>query len=144
MSSVPPPRCSLWSPGYGCHSRKYLIFWATVLWLAGMVLIATLASSPVVMTGSFLASLALGSYLQVAYTFTAENFPTRLRARGFAVADGGGHLGGAVGALLLPWLVSATTFFVGFFVIGVTGLGAGLIALRGPKASRRSLEEVTG
>jgi hypothetical protein len=35
---------------------------------------------PVVTVGSFLASLALGSYLQVAYTFTAENFPTGLRA----------------------------------------------------------------
>jgi hypothetical protein len=31
---------------------------------------------------------------QVAYTFTAENFPTRLRTRGYALADGGGHLGG--------------------------------------------------
>src|ERR1035438_7764432 len=79
--------------------RKHLIFAATVVWLLGMLLIGTLANGAVVTAGSFLASLALGSYLQVAYTFTAENFPTRLRARGFALADGGGHLGGAVGAL---------------------------------------------
>lgn len=123
--------------------RKYLIFCATVLWLIGMLLVGSLANSAVVTVGSFLASLALGSYLQVAYTFTAENFPTRLRARGFAIADGGGHLGGAVGALLLPALVGATTFFIGFAVIGVTGLLAGLIALGGPKASGRSLEEVS-
>jgi len=74
--------------------RKYLILGATVLWLIGMLLIGTLANGAVVTAGSFLASLALGSYLQVAYTFTAENFPTRLRARGFALADGGGHLAG--------------------------------------------------
>ena len=90
--------------------RKYLILGATVLWLIGMLLIGTLANGAVVTAGSFLASLALGSYLQVAYTFTAENFPTRLRARGFALADGGGHLGGAVGALLLPTLIADTTF----------------------------------
>jgi len=122
--------------------RKYLIFGATVVWLIGMLLIGTLANGAVVTVGSFLASLALGSYLQVAYTFTAENFPTRLRARGFALADGGGHLGGAVGALLLPTLVSDTTFFLGFAIIGITGLLAGLIALGGPKTSGRSLEKV--
>jgi putative MFS transporter len=123
--------------------RKHLIFGATVVWLIGMLLIGTLANGAVVTSGSFLASLALGSYLQVAYTFTAENFPTRLRSRGFALADGGGHLGGAVGALLLPTLVTGTTFFLGFAVIGVTGVLAGLIALGGPKTSGRSLEKVT-
>ena len=122
--------------------RKHLILGATVVWLIGMLLIGTLANAEVVTAGSFLASMALGSYLQVAYTFTAENFPTRLRARGFALADGGGHLGGAVGALLLPTLVSDTTFFTGFAVLGITGLLAGLIALGGPKTSGRSLENV--
>ena len=124
--------------------RKYLIFAATVVWLIGLLLIGTLANAAIVTIGSFLASLALGSYLQVAYTFTAERFPTRLRARGFALADGGGHLGGAVGALLLPTLVTGTTFFIGFAAIGVTGLLAGAIALGGPKTSGRSLEKVSG
>jgi putative MFS transporter len=111
--------------------------------LAGLLLIGTLANPAIVTIGSFMASLALGSYLQVAYTFTAERFPTRLRARGFALADGGGHLGGAVGALLLPTLVTGTTFFIGFTAIGITGLLAGLIALSGPRTSGRSLENVS-
>jgi MFS transporter, putative metabolite:H+ symporter len=123
--------------------RRLLIFAATVLWLIGMLLIGTLANGAVVTVGSFLATVALGSYLQVAYTFTAENFPTHLRARGFALADGGGHLGGAVGALLLPTLVTGATFFIGFAAIGITGLLAGLIALGGPKTSGLSLEKVT-
>ena len=84
--------------------RWLLIFDATVVWLIGMLLIGTLANGAVVTVGSFLASLALGSYLQVAYTFTAENFPTGLRARGFDLADGGRHLGRAVGVLVLPTL----------------------------------------
>ncbi len=122
--------------------RKYLLFGATVVWLVGMLLIGSLANGAVVTVGSFLASLALGSYLQVAYTFTAENFPTGLRSRGFALADGGGHLGGAVGALLLPALVTGSTFFIGFAIIGITGLLAGLIALGGPKTTGLSLEKV--
>jgi hypothetical protein len=48
-----------------------------------------------------------------------------------------------VGALLLPTLVIGTTFFVGFAVIGLTGLVAGVIALGGPKTSGRSLEKVS-
>jgi MFS transporter, putative metabolite:H+ symporter len=122
--------------------RKHLIFGATIVWLVGMLLIGSLANGAIVTVGSFLASLALGSYLQVAYTFTAENFPTGLRARGFALADGGGHLGGAVGALLLPTLVTGATFFIGFAAIGITGLLAGLIALGGPKTTGLSLEKV--
>ena len=122
--------------------RRYLIFSSTVVWLMGMVLIATLANSAVVTTGAFLAAVALGSFLQMAYTYTAERFPTRLRARGFALADGVGHAGGAVGALLLPTLVLRTSFFTGFVVIGITGLLAGFIALFGPKSSGRSLEDV--
>jgi putative MFS transporter len=123
--------------------RRLLIFGATVVWLIGMLLIGSLANGAVVTVGSFLATVALGSYLQVAYTYTAENFPTHLRARGFALADGGGHLGGAVGALLLPTLVTGATFFIGFAAIGITGLLAGLIALGGPKTSGISLEKVT-
>ena len=37
--------------------------------------------------------------LQVAYTYTAENFPTRARSSGFALTDGIGRVGGAFGAL---------------------------------------------
>jgi len=123
--------------------RKLLIVGATVVWLAGMLVIGTLASEAVLIVGSFLASLALGLYLQVAYTYTAENFPTRARASGFALSDGIGHGGGALGALVLPTVVSSMSFFVGFAGIGITGLLAGLVALLGPKVSGRRLETVS-
>jgi putative MFS transporter len=122
--------------------RKLLIFAATLVWLAGMIVIGTLASEAVLITGSFLASLALGLYLQVAYTYTAESFPTRARASGFSLSDGIGHGGGALGALVLPAVVSVS-FFAGFAGIGVTGLLAGLVALLGPRSSGRRLEAVS-
>jgi MFS family permease len=123
--------------------RRALILGSTVVWLISMLIVGTLAGGLVLTVGLFLASLALGLYLQVAYTYTAELFPTRARATGFALSDGLGHCGGAVGALLLPGLVAATTFFVGFASIGVTGLIAGLIALSGPATTRRRLEHVS-
>jgi MFS family permease len=123
--------------------RRLLILASTLVWLAGMILVGTLAGEAVLIVGSFLASLALGLYLQVAYTYTAESFPTRARASGFALSDGLGHGGGALGALVLPTVASSVSFFAGFAGIGVTGVIAGLIALLGPRASRLPLEQVS-
>lgn len=123
--------------------RRLLICASTLVWLIGMLLVGTIASQAVLIVGSFLASLALGLYLQVAYTYTAESFPTRARASGFSLSDGLGHGGGALGALVLPTVVASASFFVGFAGIGVTGVIAGLIALLGPRTSRRPLEQVS-
>jgi len=123
--------------------RKLLIFASTLVWLAGMLIVGTLANEAVLIVGSFLASLALGLYLQVAYTYTAENFPTRARSTGFALSDGIGHGGGALGALVLPTIVSSVSFFAGFAGIGVTGVLAGLVALFGPRVSGRRLEQIS-
>jgi MFS family permease len=123
--------------------RKLLITSATIVWLIGMVLIGSFANPPLIDTGTILASLALGSYLQVAYTYTAESFPTRARASGFAFSDGIGHAGGALGAFLLPVVVGSWSFLAGFTAIGVTGLAAGVIALAGPSATGQNLEHVS-
>ena len=124
--------------------RKWLILTCTIIWLIGMTLIGSLLSGAVIMIGSFLASLSLGLFLQVAYTFTAESYPTRFRASGFALSDGIGHLGGAVGALALPILVTQLGFTFGFLAIGITGLISGILALAGPSASRLPLEQISG
>ncbi|MGH8274669.1 MAG: MFS transporter [Gammaproteobacteria bacterium] len=123
--------------------RRQLIFGSTVVWLAGMVLIGTSTGEAMLGVGSFFASFALGMYLQVAYTYTAELFPTRARSSGFSLSDGIGHAGGVLGAIMLPVAVASTSFLIGFVSIGITGLIAGLIALLGPRTSRRRLEEVS-
>jgi MFS transporter, putative metabolite:H+ symporter len=123
--------------------RKFLILGSTVVWLCGMFLFRFLSSQTALFGGSFLASLALGMYLQVAYTFTAESYPTRARSSGFALSDGLGHIGGAVGALLLPVLVADYGFGNGFLIIGITGLIAGLLSLVGPSVTKLRLEEVS-
>ena len=123
--------------------RKRLILGSTVVWLVGMISFGSLASDVAIASGSFLASLALGMYLQVAYTYTVESYPTRARTSGFALSDGVGHLGGAVGALALPLIVAAVGFQGGFGVIGLTGLAAGVLAMAGPAATRKHLEQVS-
>jgi len=123
--------------------RKKLIFFTTIVWFVGMLFIAGYANTLSIYIGSLCASLALGSYLQVAYTYTAEVFPTQARSTGFAFSDGIGHAGGAVGALLLPAIIAHYSFFTGFAFIGCTGLLAGIIALFGPDTTGRNLESVS-
>jgi putative MFS transporter len=129
--------------GIDRYERKWLLLSSSVVWLAGMLLIGTAASEAVVIVGAFLASTALGMFLQAGYTYTAESFPTRARTSGFALCDGIGHGGGALGGLVLPSVVASVSFFFGFAAIGVTGLIAGLIAIAGPAASGASLERIS-
>ncbi|MGH8162399.1 MAG: MFS transporter [Gammaproteobacteria bacterium] len=123
--------------------RRVLIFASTLVWLAGMVIMGISATKAELALASFLAALGLGLYLQVAYTYTAELFPTRARASGFSLSDGIGHLGGVTGAIMLPIAIATTSFFWGFVAIGITGLLAGILALFGPRTSRRRLEDVS-
>lgn len=123
--------------------RRLLIFVSSVVWLISMVIVGLSATPAVLTLGFFLASFSDALYLQIGYTYTAELFPTRARASGFALSDGLGHSGGAVGALLLPAVVGATSFFFGFLVLGLVGLLSGFIALAGPRTNRRRLEDVS-
>jgi MFS family permease len=129
--------------GIDRYERKWLLLGSSCVWLVGMVLIGTATSEAVVIIGAFLASTALGMFLQAGYTYTAESFPTRARTTGFALCDGIGHGGGALGGLLLPSVVSSLSFFAGFTIIGVTGLLAGAVALLGPAASGLALERIS-
>jgi MFS family permease len=129
--------------GIDRYERKRLLFGSSLVWLAGMLLIGSAGSEAIIIIGAFLASTALGMFLQAGYTYTAESFPTRGRSSGFALCDGIGHGGGALGGLFLPNVVTSLTFFAGFALIGVTGVIAGLIALAGPAASGIALERIS-
>ncbi len=129
--------------GIDRYERKFLLLGSSCVWLVGMVMIGTASSEAVVIVGAFFASTALGMFLQAGYTYTAESFPTRARTTGFALCDGIGHGGGALGGLVLPSVVSSLSFFAGFTIIGVTGLLAGIVALLGPAASGLALERIS-
>jgi predicted MFS family arabinose efflux permease len=74
------------------------------------------------------------------YAYTAENFPTKLRALGYGVADGVGHLGGAVGPVVYALLgmssLELATAVVGF----ASAASAGLILAFGRRTTGVPLE----
>jgi hypothetical protein len=78
----------------------------------------------------------------------AELFPTRARATGFALADGIGHLGGAVVPfvvyLVFNPLKPLSTGVNMFILLGVFEIIATLIVLTGPRTTKLRLEQVSG
>jgi MFS family permease len=99
-------------------------------------------------TATFLVTVNT-ALLGVCYAYTAELFPTRARATGFALSDGIGHIGGIMGPLLFSTLVVTTasriipTSITFFILLGAIDAVAALVLLAGPRTSRKRLEEIS-
>ena len=79
------------------------------------------------------------------YAYTAENIGTKLRSLGQGIADGIGHLGGAVGPIVYVFMDGLTNVSIATQLVGLVSLIAGGFALAyGLKTNNRSLEELKG
>lgn len=137
---------ALFAFGFGeVLERKYWLPIAAVLTIIGGLIIALSG------TGNF-AGAAIGSvilfigfnlFVPMCWAWSAENYPTRARASGFALVDGIGHVGGGVGIMviapLIPTLGAIGTFltFGGFLAL------AAVIAQFGIATKGRRLDEVS-
>ncbi|WP_054853697.1 MFS transporter [Vulcanisaeta distributa] len=130
--------------------RKYLVASAFSIATLAVFLyaVAVAIRSPIVLTiGAFLGAFAT-AFAVPAYTYTAELFPTRARASGFALADGGvGHLGGAVVPFIIylvfnPLKPLGTGVWT-FVLLGIFEIIATSIVLTGPRTTKLRLEQVS-
>jgi putative MFS transporter len=131
--------------------RKYLIIAAIIPAIVSVFIFAvalSLNSGPLITIGAFLGSFAT-AFAVPAYTYTAESFPTRARATGFALSDGIGHLGGAI----VPFIFSSMVILdVGsivktgssfFMLLGVLEIIAAIVLVGGPRTTKARLEAVS-
>ena len=86
----------------------------------------------------FIVSVTIGLAVPLMYVLTAEHFETERRARGVAIGDGLGHLGGA-GAPLVILPAAAVSFFLGMGVMALAGGIAAVLVLFGQRLTGRSL-----
>lgn len=77
------------------------------------------------------------------YLMSSESFPTLARSTGFAISDGLGHLGGAIGPLLLfPLIIAAgpiTAWAIEAFPVVIAAI---ILWLTVPKTVGVRLEEI--
>ncbi len=129
--------------------RKYLVASAFSIATLAVFLYALsvyMHSAIILTIGAFLAAFAT-AFAVPAYTYTAELFPTRARATGFALADGIGHLGGAI----VPFIVylvfnpykPLSTGVTTFILLGIFEIIATLIVLTGPRTTKLRLEQIS-
>jgi len=107
--------------------RKLSIFVGLLAFAAGLTVIGLAPVGAVITIFGFIVSATIGFVVPLMYVLTAEQFDTPRRARGVAMGDGLGHLGGAAAPLIiLP--VAATGFFWGMGVMALASLiSAGLV-----------------
>ncbi len=109
--------------------RKFSIAISLVVFALSLAVIGLFPEGPVIMAFGFIVSFTIGFGVPLMYVLTAEQYSTQTRARGVAIGDGLGHLGGATAPLLiLP--AAAVGFFWGMGVMALAGLiTVGLILL---------------
>ena len=97
--------------------------------------------------GAFLIFVGIDVWVPITYAWSAESFPTRARATGFALADGVGHVGGGIGLIAVAALITALLPVLGtigiFLVIALFQVISAALAQLGTKTANRRFDEVS-
>lgn len=109
--------------------RRYWLPIAAVVTLIGAFLLATAGSrASVAFAGAILIFVGFNLWVTPTYALTAESFPTRARSTGFGLVDGTGHIGGAIGILVLAPLIPHLSVFWALMLISCFLVIAAILA----------------
>lgn len=122
--------------------RKYYLVVGTTLYAAGFAIVAVSSGAGLIIIGSALISIMFAA-CAVAYVYTSEIFPTRVRSSGSALGNGVGHLGGVVSPFVAVALLDrfggrATLWAMAAFILAA----ALLLLWGGVRTSGRELTEI--
>jgi MFS family permease len=120
--------------------------------IGGLIIAVARTNLPLSFLGSIILFYGFNLWVPVSYAWSAESFPTRARATGFALTDGLGHIGGGIGVVVIASFISSlvssgvsTTLAVEvFLLIALFQLISALIAISlGHKTANKRLDEVS-
>jgi MFS family permease len=132
--------------GFGeALERKYWLPVSAVLTIIGGLIIAVSGSGNFWITaiGAIILFIGFNLFVPMAWAWSAENYPTRARATGFALVDGIGHVGGGVGIILIAGNIATLGTIGTFLVIGGCLVVAAVIAQFGTSTKDKRLDEVS-
>lgn len=114
--------------------RKWLCFCINIIWTVVLLVIGWYASFSIILVFGFVAATSIGFIIPIMYTFTAEHFPTSIRATCLSITDGLGHVGGAFcGQFAFGFYYAFKNtghgFAITFSALAMTGLLAAVLLL---------------
>jgi MFS family permease len=112
--------------------------------LSGIAIISMpLLGGVSLLIAGFIAMFFQGFKFPTMYAYTAENLGTKIRSLGYGIADGIGHLGGAVGPVLFT-LTYGYSVIYSFLLVGAISMISGIMLSKGTRVKGKSLEEIKG
>lgn len=124
--------------------RKRWLPIAAIITLIGALLVGSGTTNfTVAAVGITLIFLGMDFWVPITYTWVAESFPTRARATGFALADGGGHIGGGIGLIITAALITSLPLMGVMLTIAGFQILSAVVAQAGPKTTNKRLDEVS-
>lgn len=137
---------ALFDYGFGERlERKYWLPISAVLTIIGGLIIALSGAGNFAVSaiGSIILFIGFNLFVPMTWAWSAENYPTRARATGFALVDGIGHIGGGVGIIVLAPLFPILGPVITFLVLGGFLVVASVIAQFGTATRQKRLDEVS-
>ena len=126
--------------------RRYMTVFGVVVFTIGTAIMAIggiARSIPTFFLGAFIAELVGVGWFNVYYLLCSENFPTGARATGYAITDGIGHAGGAIGLLTVFPLIPILGTIGAWTVPWIPAIVMAIITVFTlPKTVKVRLEEV--
>jgi MFS transporter, putative metabolite:H+ symporter len=125
--------------------RKYWLPISAVITIIGGLIIALSGASNFWITaiGSIILFIGFNLFVPMTWAWSAENYPTRARATGFALVDGIGHVGGGVGIILIAGNIATLGATGTWLVIGGCLVVSSIIAQFGTSTRDKRLDEVS-
>lgn len=116
--------------------RKKFAASVAVVWSLALLLIGWFPTTWMIIISGFIASTTIAAIIPIMYAYTAENFPTSVRATCISITDGLGHLGGAICGQVVFGVYAlfekaSLGFPAAFSCMALTGLITALLLLSG-------------
>jgi MFS transporter, putative metabolite:H+ symporter len=129
--------------GEGMERKRWILVSGLITLIGGIVIALGPSSFMISTLGSIIVFFGFNLWVPMTFTWSAENYPTRARASGFALVDGIGHVGGGIGLIFIASLITKLGALLLFVLIGSFLLAAACLAQFGPTTYKKRLDEVS-
>lgn len=125
--------------------RKKFAATVAIIWSISLLIIGWFPTTWVIICSGFIAATTIAAIIPIMYAYTAENFPTAIRATCVSVTDGLGHLGGAICGQVIFGVYAlfehaGLGFPAAFSCMALTGLITALLLLFGTNMTKVALD----